>query len=272
MYNPPPATSSTDLAIALPKIQSVLAMQGSLAMDLASLKSSLQAPQPSNKIVREKEVEKETSIKMRSQLRESLLAPQNRSKLLAHTGLLAVSLDADGHVVLRGPSKKGLAKALSALRRLAFHCQWGSSKLKVGALLADRPARPVSTMVVRLAATSSKLQSHESRLTQRIRKLRIGTQAPQKKEPGAVQCEVQGIPGLSRKHCTITLEPEKAACYVQDLSTNGTYLNGKRLPRPPYKKPQDARVRIFHGDELFFRLRSEDAEELGYVVNLVELS
>jgi len=103
-------------------------------------------------------------------------------------------------------------------------------------------------------------------LTNKVRKLRIGTQG------GACQMVVEGIPGLSRKHCTITFEPEKGACYVQDLSTNGTYFNGKRLPRPPYKNPQDARVRVFHGDELFFRLRSGDAEELGYVINLHELS
>ena len=58
---------------------------------------------------------------------------------------------------------------------------------------------------------------------------------------------------------------------AKDVSTNGTYLNGKRLPRPPYKNPsearhdkrdrsltcqqssEDARVRLFHGDELLFK-------------------
>merc|ERR1711976_1043994 len=105
------------------------------------------------------------------------------------------------------------------------------------------------------------------KLTNKMPKLRIGSQAG----PQGCQMVVEGVPGVSRKHCTITFEPERGACYVQDLSTNGTYLNGKRLPRPPYKNPQDARVRLFHGDELFFRLRSEETEELGYVVNLVEL-
>ncbi|CAE7191138.1 unnamed protein product, partial [Symbiodinium pilosum] len=51
------------------------------------------------------------------------------------------------------------------------------------------------------------------------------------------------------------------------MSTNGTRLNGKRLPRPPYKHPMDARVRIFHGDELVLAITPE-GEELGYVVNL----
>eukprot|EP00435_Cladocopium_sp_Y103_P040379 s462_g11.t1 len=60
-------------------------------------------------------------------------------------------------------------------------------------------------------------------------------------------------------------------CYVQDMSTNGTRLNGKRLPRPPYKHPMDARVRIFHGDELVLAITPE-GEELGFVVNLFDLA
>merc|ERR1719421_113440 len=69
-------------------------------------------------------------------------------------------------------------------------------------------------------------------------------------EYGVTSIVIDNIPGISRKQCTITFEPHKGACYMQDLSTNGTYLNGKRLPRPPYKNPQDARVRLFHGAEL----------------------
>ena len=41
--------------------------------------------------------------------------------------------------------------------------------------------------------------------------------------------------------------------------------------RPPFKNPAHARVRLFHGDELLFKLRSDEVEELGYVINLVEL-
>ncbi|CAJ1392945.1 unnamed protein product [Effrenium voratum] len=47
------------------------------------------------------------------------------------------------------------------------------------------------------------------------------------------------------------------------MSTNGTRLNGKRLPRPPFKHPMDARVRIFHGDELVLAI-TPDGEELGF--------
>lgn len=254
------------------KVRGLLDNRDSLFQDVLKLKQSLEdvhekpsqpatAPKP-----KPKEEQKETVLKMPSRLRDSLLHPSNESRLLARTGLAQAVTNQEGLVVLRAHSAQGLSKAISQLKRIAYHCQWGCNQAKVAALLADKPARPTSTMLVRLAATSSRLRSHEARLTQRSAKLRLGTQAG----PGSL-C-IDGVPGLSRKHCTITLEPEKAACYVQDLSTNGTFLNGKRLPRPPYRNPQDARVRLFHGDELFFKLRSEEGEELGYLCNILELS
>lgn len=249
------------------KVIGILENRESLVQDVKRLRQSLEAVKPAGKEGKdEKDAERETVLRMQPRLHESLLHSDNMPKLLQRTGLEKATLNEDGLVVLRAHSRKGLMKALSQLRRIAYHCQWGCTKAKVAALLAEKPTRASNSMVVRLAATSSRLQSHEARLTHKVRKLRVGTQA------GACQLAIEGIPGLSRKHCTITFEPEKASCYVQDLSTNGTYLNGKRLPRPPYKNIQDARVRLFHGDELFFRLRSEEAEELGYVVNILELS
>eukprot|EP00928_Gymnodinium_smaydae_P053333 TRINITY_DN37345_c0_g1_i1.p1 TRINITY_DN37345_c0_g1~~TRINITY_DN37345_c0_g1_i1.p1 ORF type:complete len:616 (+),score=135.90 TRINITY_DN37345_c0_g1_i1:63-1910(+) len=263
------SASSSALAVLPEKVRGLLDNPGGLAQEMLALKQSLgvkpattsQQPPP---VPREEPTE--TVLKMPARLHENLLHRDNVRKLLEKTGLLGASLNEAGHVVVTASTKKGLDKALGVLKRIAYHCQWGCNKDKVTALLADRPARPVTTTVVRLAATSSRLPSHESRLTLQQRKLRIGSQA------GMCQCAIEGVPGISRKHCTITLEPDKGAVYVQDLSTNGTYLNGKRLPKPPFKNPQDARVRLFHGDELFFRLRSEGAEELGFVVNLHLLS
>jgi len=120
-------------------------------------------------------------------------------------------------------------------------------------------------VVVRLAATSSRMQTQEGRVNQRQEKLRVGTDSSQ------CQVVLEPIAGISRKHLTITFEHDKGGCYVQDMSTNGTRLNGKRLPRPPFKHPMDARVRIFHGDELVLAI-TPDGEELGFVVNLLELS
>jgi len=257
------------------KVQGLLGNANQLAFEVARLKQVAEAaaygpaPEPvrvASGITKEKEEAQESILKMPKRLSESITDPANRSLLLARTGLTTLHLNEEGQVVLKAPSKKGLTKALGQLRRIAYHCQWGCSPAKVAALLAEKPVRPVHTMVVRLASTSSRLESFEARLSLKVTKLRIGTQA------GACRLVVDSVPGMSRKHCTITFEPDKGAVYVQDLSTNGTYFNGKRLPRPPYKNPQDARVRVFHGDELFFRLRSDDVEELGYVINLLVMN
>jgi len=248
-------------------VRGILDNQDSLVQDVMRLKQAVEAHSSQNQAKEEpKDEGNETVLRMPPLLLESLLHPDNNSKLFARTGLVGASLNEDGLVVIRAHSRRDLLKALAQLRRVAYHCQWGCNKSKVSALLSEKPSKPVNTMVVRLAATSSRLQSHEARLTNATRKLRIGAQA------SACQVIVEGMTGISRKHCTITFEPDKGACYVQDLSTNGTYLNSKRLPRPPYKNPQEARVRLFHGDDIFFRLKSEDSEELGYVVNLLELS
>eukprot|EP00931_Biecheleriopsis_adriatica_P027500 TRINITY_DN16540_c0_g1_i1.p1 TRINITY_DN16540_c0_g1~~TRINITY_DN16540_c0_g1_i1.p1 ORF type:complete len:555 (-),score=118.65 TRINITY_DN16540_c0_g1_i1:91-1755(-) len=274
---PPPPPPGNDAAqgpvmygpsslVPLPdKVKGLLEHQDNLALEVQKMKMSLSLQAPAGPPEPKEEVA-ETTLKMPTRLSECLLAPENHPKLLTRTGLLSAHLNEEKHVVLRAPSRKQLTKVLGQLRRVAWVCQWGCSVAKVGALLAEKPAKPVNSMVIRLAPTSSRLQSHDARLNAKMKKLRIGTQA------GPGMLVLDGISGLSRKHCTITFEPEKSACYVQDLSTNGTYLNGKRLPRPPYKNPTDARVRLFHGDELMFKLRTDDAEELGYVVNLLELN
>jgi len=263
-FGPPPETSLVPLAL---KVQGLLDNQQSIAQEMARMKQVMGgvAKEPVSAGVDRGE-NKEATLKMPSKLTENLLHPDNEAQLLARTGLQAAMLNGEGHVVLRADSAKSLQKAMGQLRRVAYHCQWGCSKEKVAALLQEKPTRPVHTMVCRLAATSSRLQSFELRLNSQTPKLRIGS------DRASCQMVAHGCPGVSRKHCTLTFEPEKGAVYVQDLSTNGTYFNGKRLPRPPYKNPQDARVRVFHGDELFFKLREKDAEELGYIINLMELS
>ncbi|CAJ1364315.1 unnamed protein product [Effrenium voratum] len=249
------------------KVKGLLEHKDTLAQEVLRMKMAVEAATgvPGMKLD-SKEDPAETTLKMPTRLTDCLMDPDNHAKLLSKTGLLSVMQNEEKHLVLRAPSRRQLQKTLGSLRRIAWACQWGCSSPKVGALLADKPAKAVNSMVLRLAATSSRLSSHDAKLSAKMRKLRLGTQAG----PGMLVLE--GIPGLSRKHCTITFEPEKGACYVQDVSTNGTYLNGKRLPRPPFKNPSDARVRLFHGDELLFKLRTDDAEELGYVINLVELN
>lgn len=221
------------------KVKGLLEHQDSLAQEVMRMKMAVEAatgvPGASMKLDT-KEDPAETTLKMPTRLTDCLMEPENLAKLLAKTGLLSATLNQEKHLILRAASRKQLQKTLGQLRRIAWACQWGCSSSKVGALLDGKPAKAVNSMVLRLAATSSRLSSHDAKLNAKMRKIRLGTQA------GTGMLVLEGIPGLSRKHCTITFEPEKGACYVQDVSTNGTYLNGKRLPRPPFKNPADCCV------------------------------
>merc|ERR1711920_873407 len=72
---------------------------------------------------------------------------------------------------------------------------------------------------------------------------------------------------VSRTHTVIELDEERGAVYVLDCSTNGTFLNGVRLP------PSNAgKVLLSHGDELLFKDPVTGEQEFGYIVNLTELS
>lgn len=266
MSAPPGGNHASSLSA---NLRGLLVNSGQLAEEMARMKEAMKGlSRPGNRLIKaEEEDECEHVLRMAPQLHECLLDKNNMAQLLKRTGLSSIGLNEQGLVVARALGHPKLTKAMSILRRVAYHCQWGVTVPKIAALLAERPAKPVNTVVVRLAATTSRLQSFEKRLTPKSPKLRIGTDA------GACQLVALGIPGISRKHCTLSFEPEKGACYVQDMSRNGTYLNGKRLPRPPFKNKQDARARVLHGDELMFRLRAaEESEELGYVVNLLELN
>eukprot|EP00438_Fugacium_kawagutii_P030518 Skav213646 [mRNA] locus=scaffold2012:219718:225301:+ [translate_table: standard] len=105
----------------------------------------------------QREEEQETKLKMTEELREGLLDPANQKQLLARTSLLSATLAEDGQVVLRAPSKP-----MSVLARVAHHCQWGCNPTKVGLLLREKPEQPVHTVLVRLAATSSRMQTQRA--------------------------------------------------------------------------------------------------------------
>ena len=68
-------------------------------------------------------------------------------------------------------------------------------------------------------------------------------------------------PLISRCHAQLELEPEKGALYILDTSTNGTFLNGQRLPK-------SGKVAIFHGDELVFPDPKGKIDDFGFMVNL----
>lgn len=122
----------------------------------------------------------------------------------------------------------------------------------------------MSSMLVRLSAMSARVPPYERSLTPGAgEKLRIG------KDP-ACHLIIEN-PNISRKHCSLTLEADRGKVHLQDFSTNGTFINGRRLSQAPYDNPEDALVRICHGDELTFRQPRgrHVVEDLGYVVNLI---
>ena len=69
----------------------------------------------------------------------------------------------------------------------------------------------------------------------------------------------------SRSHCAIELDEKRGGVYVVDYSTNGTYLNGIKLPSSKHGK-----VLLSHGDELLLKDPATGNQEFGYIVNLTE--
>merc|ERR1712217_172315 len=104
----------------------------------------------------------------------------------------------------------------------------------------------------------SKLRPVEKKLSSMQPILLIGTE---KSCDAAIQ-----DPIISRKHTILELDEERGAVYVLDCSTNGTFLNGVRLPSKTVGK-----VLLSHGDELLLKDPSTGEQEFGYIVNLNEL-
>merc|ERR1712151_551162 len=70
---------------------------------------------------------------------------------------------------------------------------------------------------------------------------------------------------ISRQHFVLELDMAKGVVYIVDLSTNGTFLNGKRLPQKKRGK-----IMVSHGDELMLKDPNQNGIDLGYLVNLVD--
>ncbi|OLQ04081.1 Peroxiredoxin-6 [Symbiodinium microadriaticum] len=156
----------------------------------------------------QREEEREQKLSMAEDLRDALLDPSNMKQLLTRTSLLSVTQAEDGKIILRAPSKQSMKDAMSVLARVAHHCAWGCNMTKVGLLLREKPEKAIHTVVIRLAATSSRMQTQEGRVNPRSDKLRIGTDARQ------CQVVVEAIAGISRKHATISFEQDKGACHT----------------------------------------------------------
>lgn len=176
-------------------------------------------------------------------------------QLLAEMSGATVEWDGrQGPLVLHGSATQVLA-AKRLLVRVVTHCQWGANEEKVQRLLNPKQ---METAVIRLSPMGISLKAVQKSLSLRHPTLSIGKD----KANDAMVADAQ----ISRQHCLMELDSKRGAVYIVDLSTNGTFLNGKRLPNKKHGK-----VMLSHGDELLLKDPGQDSE-FGYMVNLVEAS
>lgn len=180
-----------------------------------------------------------------------LMTASNKQLLAEMSGAIAAWEPDSSKVSLRGSADQ-INMANRLLLRIMMHCQWGVSEEKVQRLL--KPRRVHKTLV-RLAPMGLQLKSIEKTLSMRSPRLSIGKD----KTNDAVIMDAL----VSRHHCVLELDTARGAVYAIDCSTNGSFLNGKRLPQKKHGK-----VLLSHGDELLLRDPGQDSE-FGYMVNLV---
>jgi len=152
------------------------------------------------------------------------------------------------------------AKAEKMLLRVTKHCLWGASGEKVAALLRPfREGGEKNEASIRLRLTPmSNLKAFELALTGAKRTVKVGK--------GAENDIVVPDALVSRKHCVLSFERHSGSLYVYDHSTNGTFLNGKRLPGK-----KSGKVILMHGDELLLKNPEHGDGEFGYIVNVQQV-
>jgi len=152
-------------------------------------------------------------------------------------------------------SPEQIQRATKLIARVTTHCQWGCNEDKVARILKPQH---MDTVMCRLSPMHT-LKPAEKVLNSINPTLSIG----KGKDNDVVITESV----VSRSHCVLQFDPTKSAIYVVDYSTNGTYLNGLKLPAAKLGK-----VVLSHGDELLLKDPATGDQEFGYVINLMDLS
>lgn len=150
-------------------------------------------------------------------------------------------------------------RAGQLLKRLCKHCSWGISPARIAGILNPTACTSVR---IRFSPMTTSLRQAVVGLNSRKPQLTIGS--------GSTSDMVLQGKLLSRAHAEVEFFPDKGAVYVVDVSTNGTFLNGERLP-----PKGSGKVFVSHGDELVFpnrvdgKTKGDDiTENFGYIVNL----
>ncbi|CAK9098914.1 unnamed protein product [Durusdinium trenchii] len=184
---------------------------------------------------------------------ESVMTPATRALLVEVTGAEIELLKSKRLVEVTGTASQ-IEKVEKALQRVVAHCNWGANEMKIR---RNGCARVGYTARIRLASMAAGLKDFSRTLTVEKATFSIGT------DPSC-SLRVKG-PLVSRNHAVVEFQPEKGSVYIVDTSTNGAFLNGKRLP-----PKASAKVMLSHGDELLLQDPSQGGE-FGYMVN-VELN
>lgn len=184
---------------------------------------------------------------------EHLMSLGNHRLLTESTGASADWNPGDKEVVLSG-SVEQINAGKHTLQRVVTHCFWGVHEEKVRRLLSPRTT---DVVYARLSPIGVGLKPVEKALTSRSPTLGMG------KDRGNDAVIADEL--ISRQHCVLELDMTKGVVYIMDLSTNGTFLNGKRLPQK-----KQGKIMVSHGDELMLKDPNQEGTDLGYLVNLVD--
>lgn len=185
---------------------------------------------------------------------DTLMTEDIKQLLIEVTGAYEVRWMPDEHRAIVMGTAAQLEKADQLLRRVTVHCQWGVNELKIRSVL--RPRTDHKSARLRLSPMVPALKVFSKILSVEKPQLTIGT------DP-ANDVRVQGQL-LSRCHTVLEFSPERGAVYVVDSSTNGTFLNGRRLP-----PKSSGKVLLWHGDELLLQDPGvKGGAEFGYMVNI----
>lgn len=187
---------------------------------------------------------------------ESLLTSSTKQAIIDESGLQEVILDTLKRKISVVGTARQIEKASILLQRVTTHCRWGVNAPKIQAIL--RPRTTLSVARCTLSPMMTSLKRFSTSLTFARPTMSIGTDKGN-------SLVIRG-PLVSRVHAQLEFVPTKGIVYVVDLSTNGTWLNGHRLP-----EKGSAKVVLWHGDELLLaspNAAQNDGGEFGYIANI----
>jgi len=188
-----------------------------------------------------------------------MMTPKIKEAIHQVTG---VEADFDPPAVRLVGSAEKVARTEKLLARATKLCKWGASEAKVLATLTTPSTGSGETLTDKVRLILSPmgfLKPFEAAFdAMGAKSISIGK--------GSENDVVVPDELVSRKHCA--LEFHRGGVYVADHSTNGTFLNGKRLPQ---KKGSKGKVLVMHGDELLLKNPERGDQEFGYIVNLKQV-